>query len=265
MKLFTIFGNPVSHSKSPLMHNNAFRRFGIYATYNRTLLQDGKDIREKFFAMKLDGANITVPFKEDAYEIVDEVVGIAQKIKAVNTIVQKDGKLYGYNTDAEGFYKSVLEFGTIQKALIIGAGGTAKAIAILLQDKNISFDVVNRSTNKLDFFADMDCSVYSWESFVCSDYDLIINTTSAGLKDELLPIAEDILKNLFSKAKYAIDVIYGKQTPFLKLAKSYNLPTKDGADMLLYQGVLAFDKFTDGKYDIDDITKHLREGLDIGS
>jgi shikimate dehydrogenase len=263
MKLLTIFGNPVSHSKSPLMHNFAIKEFGEDAKYTRTRLDDGKDIKKSFDTLGLDGANVTVPFKEDAYKLVDEVVGIAQKIGAINTIVKRDGKLYGYNTDAEGFYQSVCEFGEIKKALIIGAGGTAKSIATIFDDKKIAFDVLNRSIGRLEFFKELECGRYSWDTFEVSEYDLIINTTSAGLSDDSYPLDENLLKSLFEGAKGAIDVIYGKETPFLKLAKSYDLPTKDGEDMLLYQGVLAFDKFFDSKYSLEDITKNLREGLSL--
>jgi shikimate dehydrogenase len=263
MQIFTIFGNPVSHSKSPQMHNNGFKNLNIDAKYTRTRLDDGKDIKSKIESIKISGANVTVPFKEDAYNLVDEVIGVANSIKAINTIINKDGKLYGYNTDAEGFYKSIEEFGDIKKALILGAGGTAKSIAVIFKEKNIDFDILNRSANRLDFFKELNIDAYSWDNFVADEYDLVINTTSAGLSDGSLPIEESLLTSMMQKAKFAIDVIYGKDTPFLTHAKKMNLITKDGKDMLLYQGVLAFELFTGGKYSQDEITKYLKEGLEL--
>jgi shikimate dehydrogenase len=263
MKIFTIFGNPVSHSKSPQMHNNGFSKLNIDAKYSRTRLDDGNDIKSKFDSIDISGANVTVPFKEDAYNLVDEVVGEAKVIKAVNTIIKKDGKLYGYNTDAEGFYKAIEEFGKINKALILGAGGTAKSIAVIFQKNGLEFDILNRSSKRLDFFKDIKANAYSWDDYTIGEYDLIINTTSAGLEDGSLPVDKSILDGVSKSAKYAIDVIYGKETPFLAYMNSKNIKTKDGKDMLLYQGVLAFDKFTDGQYSLDEITTHLREGLEL--
>jgi shikimate dehydrogenase len=262
MKHFTIFGNPVEHSKSPNMHNNAFKHFDIDAEYTKTRLDNGSEIKSRFEIENISGANVTVPFKEDAYNLVDVVVEEANEIKAINTIVNKDGKLYGYNTDGEGFLKSIEEFGKIKKALIIGAGGTAKSISVVFAKNSIDFDVLNRSEGRLEFFKDLGYSTYSWDSFEVSEYDIIINTTSAGLSDTTYPIDEVLLKELFSKAKFAVDVIYGKDTPFLSLAKDMNLIVKDGKDMLLYQGVLAFDKFTNHEYKLDLITKYLKEGLE---
>lgn len=94
--------------------------------------------------------------------------------------------------------------------------------------------------------------------FKSSNYDLIVNTTSAGLSDERLPAPEDLLQQLFAQAKYTFDVIYNKQTPFLQLASKYNLQTKDGADMLLYQGVLAFNLFYNNTQDLKKIESAMK-------
>ncbi len=260
MTLFCIFGNPVSHSKSPLMHNSAFKAFGIKSCYTRYSLNDGNRLKEKFFELKLKGANITVPYKEEAYKACDEIRGIAAKIGAVNTIVEKNGKLIGYNTDAPGFLESIKDF-KFKNALILGAGGTAKAIAEILNEKNIEFVILNRSEKRLDAFKKKGYKCYSWENFKINHFDLIINTTSAGLNNNSLPLKEDTLVKLFESAKYAVDVIYAKNTPFLALAKKFGLTAKDGEDMLLYQGVLAFEIFTDFKYDKKDISKYMRSGL----
>ena len=126
-KLYAIFGNPVKHSRSPLMHNHVFKNLHVDSCYTRIHLLDGEKLKETFFAQKLSGANITVPHKEAAFKACDEVRGFAKEIGVVNTIVNENGKLIGYNTDADGFLFSIQEFENIKKVLIIGAGGTAKA------------------------------------------------------------------------------------------------------------------------------------------
>ena len=236
--MFLIFGNPVSHSKSPLMHNYFFKKFNINECYGRYKLQNGEEIIEKFKKLKIKGANVTVPHKEYAFKLADEVRGIANEIGAVNTLVLENGKVVGYNTDAPGFLEAVKEF-EYKNVLIIGAGGTAKALSLVLPDAYI----LNRSKKRLQYFKDRQKICFTWDEIDTLNYDLIINTTSAGLNDENLPAPEDLLNKIFKNAKYAVDVIYGKQTPFLKLAKKYNLKTKTGLDMLVYQGVLAMELF----------------------
>lgn len=261
-KLFTIFGNPVSHSISPLIHNYAIKSLGIDACYTRTILQNPKEFRDTFIRSKFDAANITVPFKEVAYKSCDEVKGIANDIKAVNTIVQKNGKLTGYNTDAPGFYESIKEFKDIENALILGAGGTAKAIANILKAKDIKPTILNRSKKRVEYFLSNGFEAYSWDNFEEKKYDIIINTTSAGLKDESFPLDEILLTTLIKQSNYCVDVIYGKLTPFLKLSIKQNKPYKDGSDMLLYQAVLAFEIFFDYRYKKDEIKKHMRYVFD---
>ena len=122
MQLFTIFGNPVSHSKSPLMHNYSFKGLDCNGCYTRYKLEDGTTLRQKFFDLNIKGANITVPHKEEAFKACDILDEFAQKVGSVNTIVKKDGKLYGYNTDAPGFLKAIAEFKNIKNVLFLGAG-----------------------------------------------------------------------------------------------------------------------------------------------
>jgi len=254
MKLFTIFGNPVSHSKSPRMYNKCFKFYNLNNyCYTRTLLENGEDIIKVFKELNITGASVTVPHKEWAYKLADEVRGIAKDIKAVNCLVQEGDKVIGYNTDAEGFVESIKEF-NYQSILIIGAGGTAKALSKMFKHA----DVLNRSENRLkDFFTH---TTYTWDNFKPKKYDLIINTTSAGLSDDNLPAPKEILEELFEDAKYAADVIY-HETPFQKLAKEYGLNLKDGSDMLVYQGVLQFEKFVDFKINTKEVAELMKSVL----
>jgi shikimate dehydrogenase len=263
MKLFTIFGDPVSHSRSPLMHNSVFKALGIHACYSRTQLTDGSQLRNVFFAKALSGANVTVPHKEAAYAQCDEVRGIAKTIKAVNTLVLENGKLIGYNTDADGFMSAIASFGEIRNALIIGAGGTARALSIALSHGEITPTILNRSRGRLEYFECEGFECFEWEDFSVRPYDLIINTTSAGLSDDELPIPRSLLMELLSQTKGAIDVIYGKETPFLREVKVSGLPYKDGSDMLLAQGVLASHLFLNGAFPLDLIEAPMKRSFSL--
>lgn len=261
MKVFSIFGDPVSHSRSPLMHNSVFKSLNIKACYTRTHLSEGSQLRDVFFAKALSGANVTVPHKEAAYAQCDEVRGIAKAIKAVNTLVLEKGRLIGYNTDADGFMSAIQSFGEIKTALILGAGGTARALSIALRNGEITPTILNRSQGRLEYFDAEGFECYAWDDFTAKPYDLIINTTSAGLSDSELPISRPLLMELLGQAKGAIDVIYGKETPYLREVKVSGLPYKDGSDMLLEQGVLANHLFLHGEYPIEQIRSSMIESF----
>jgi len=261
-QLFAIFGNPVSHSKSPLMHNLAFRGLAYDGCYNRYRLKDGTKLKETFFALKLKGINITVPHKEYAYAACDVLDPFAQKVGAVNTIVEKEGKLYGYNTDAPGFLKAIGEFDA-KKVLFLGAGGTAQSTSVILRDEGYEVTLLNRSAGRLEKFAQEGFKTATFETFTPESYDLVINMTSAGLEDDSLPAPNALLESVIPSAKACVDVIYGKETPFLKLAKEHHKPTKDGSDMLLYQGIIAFEHFTDHRYTFDEIKPHMEKAFTL--
>ena len=257
---FVIFGNPVEHSKSPQMQNAGLKHINFDGNYKKHHLVDGNTIKDVFLQNNYMGANITVPHKEDAFANADEVRGLAKEIKAVNTYINENGKVVAYNTDAPGFLKAIESFGTIKNVLLLGAGGTAKAIALALKSKNINVTVLNRSQGKLDFFKEHQIPCFSWENFEAETYDLIVNSTSAGLKDEYLPCDKEILETVFKNAKFAFDCVYGKITPFLALASENSLEIKDGEDMLLFQGLLAFELFTNTKAD-NSVIEAMRKGL----
>jgi len=268
MKQFTIYGNPVEHSKSPQMHNAGFKLLNFDASYSKTFLEDGNTIKDEFLKNNISGANITVPHKEFAFKNADIVDEFASKIGAVNTYINENGKVKAYNTDAPGFYKAIQSFGEVKNVLLLGAGGTAKAIAVILRSKNIKVTILNRSQNSREFFTNLGCRFFDWDTLrlnfsgggVEFDYDLIVNSTSAGLKDDSYPAPLELLKPALKNASFAFDCIYGKVTPFLSIANDYNLKSKDGEDMLLYQGVIAFEYFTNTKAS-DDLIQAMRDGL----
>ena len=262
-KHYAIFGNPISHSKSPLMHNLAFKALAYNGEYSRFLLEDGSKLREEFLKQGLQGINITVPHKEEAFKACDVLDSFAQQVGVVNTIVNKEGKLYGYNTDALGFLKAISEFKDIKTVLFLGAGGTAKSTAILLQEAGYDLSILNRSEGRLLYFREKGFETFTFEDFEPKAYDLVINMTSAGLEDDNLPAPLALLEAILPQAKACVDVIYGKETPFLKLAKSHDKPSKDGSDMLLYQGIIAFEHFTDYQYSFDEIKPFMRQAFTL--
>lgn len=239
------------------------RDLKINGCYVRQAITEPSMLIPTFHAMQLDGANVTVPHKEVAFAQCDEVRGIAQKIGAVNTLVKEKNRVIGYNTDAEGFYKAIASFGKIQNALILGAGGTAKAIAIILRHYGIKTHILNRSTSRLEFFKQQGFACSTWVEY-CETipYELVINTTSAGLKDTSLPCPELLLETLFSQAKYAFDVIYNQSTPFLTKAHHLGLTCKDGKEMLLYQAILAFDLFFHQQFTLNTIESSMRKAFE---
>ena len=259
---YMIFGDPVTHSRSPLMHNYAFRGLGIDACYGRWKLADGHRLRETFFALGIKGANITVPHKEAAFAACDVLDPFAKKVGAVNTLVEREGKLYGYNTDAPGFLRAIQELKG-KKVLFLGAGGTAQSTAVILKEAGYNVTILNRSAGRLEKFRDEGFATATFETFTPEHYDLIVKMTSAGLEDESLPAPQPILEAVIPEARACIDVIYGKETPFLRLARTHAKPTKDGSDMLLYQGIIAFEHFTDHAFSFDEIRPHMQKAFDF--
>ncbi len=260
-QLFSIFGDPVSHSRSPLMHNSVFKSCNYDACYTRTHLLDATKLKEQFFALQLSGANVTVPHKEAAFDACDEVRGFAKKVGVVNTLINENGKLIGYNTDADGFMYAISEFNTIKKILVIGAGGTAKALVSRFIEDDIEVSVLNRSASRLEYFKELGCDAFTWESFECAKYDLVVNTTSAGLKDANYPCPKEMLISILDATHYAADAIYGRLTPFLQLAKEKGITYKDGADMLLGQGVLANELFVNYTLKKEDIKVAMQKSF----
>ncbi|MCR2122632.1 shikimate dehydrogenase [Campylobacter upsaliensis] len=259
MKFFCVIGDPISHSKSPRIHNNAIKLLGLNGIYTRFHLKDKEKLKESLFKLELNGANITLPFKEEALKIADFKDYLAEQIGSANTLILKENQIYAYNTDAPGFLKAIEEFKDVKKALILGAGGTARAIAYALKQKNITSLIANRSEKNFAHFKDFNCVLY--EDLKDFNFDLIINSTSAGLSDACLPCDVNLLKKI--QTKYAFEVIYGKKTPFIKFYEEKHIKHKDGLDMLLWQGVFAFELFFDLKNRQKQIQKTMLEALNL--
>ena len=237
MRLYCVFGDPILHSKSPLLHNYVFYKLKIDARYIRFNLKNKKDFRNIFFELNLNGANITLPFKEELFNICDEIRGEALNIKSINTIIKEKNKLVGYNTDSNGFYKSIENY-NIKNAILIGAGGSAKAIAMILKQKGIEVVIVNRSKNNINFFIENGFQFHyeNLESLKKERFDLVINATSSSIKNEL-PLKESLLEGFLKNAKIAYELMYNLDSKFLQITKKINIKRMDGREMLINQAI----------------------------
>ena len=243
-KNFLVVGNPIDHSLSPKLHNYWIKKYKIEAVYEKKLLNNNEienlifNIREE----KIHGINITVPFKKMVIPFLDELSEEAKISQSVNTIYKKDNKIIGENTDIEGFRLSLEKVEQEiknKKALILGAGGVVPSIIIALKKMQIEKIYLSNRTElkaielKKNF---PEIEIIKWGDTL--DFDIIINATSIGLKEE-----DEININYqqISKDKFFYDVIYNPpETNFLKNAKKYGGTIRNGKMMFIYQAQKAF-------------------------
>lgn len=258
-QIFGIIGCPVEHSLSPVMHNAAFEALGISAVYAPFLVKP-EDLGKGLMCLKalnITGVNVTLPHKGGVIEFLDDLDASARQIGAVNTIVQKNGKLYGYNTDGPGFLLSLRKDGHFEpagkKAVILGAGGAASAVAMALAGAGVRRLVIaNRNKARAEIVAKRVQRHYDREAlpvaldesralyWLIRESDLLVNATSAGLKGNERP---EINPNGLHPKLMVYDLIY-RETALLKLAKRKGLKTLDGLGMLVSQGAKSFEIFT---------------------
>jgi shikimate dehydrogenase len=259
-----LFGYPVTHSLSPAMHNAAFEHAGLDYCYVTFPVRPGmlKDAVAAIRALHLRGVNVTVPHKEDVIPFLDEVDQEASFIGAVNTILDEEDALKGFNTDGRGFMESIAEASVSvagKTVLIIGAGGACRAISYYLSEKAeklLLFDIDEARITKLqDDLGAIRPNVYRMKVMASLDgIDMIINATPLGLKDTD-PYPLDV--SLIREGMTVCDLIY-KLTPLLKAAAEKGCKTIDGLGMLLHQGALAFEIWTGVKPPVDIMRKALR-------
>jgi shikimate dehydrogenase len=250
-------GDPIAHSMSPDIHNDAFEKENIEAVYHHFhVTKEGlNDAVKGMKALGIEGFNITIPHKTSIIPFLDEVDELAQAIGAVNTVVNKNGRFIGYNTDGKGFFKSLCDeiSGDIKakKTLVIGAGGAARAIYFTLVKEGVKqVDIANRTKERAAQLVS-DCpydkvskalSIIEAEESL-SQYDLIIQTTSSGMSPELdhSPLKVDQLKT----GAIVSDIIYNPlQTKLLREAAEKGAETQNGLGMFINQAALAFEIWT---------------------
>ena len=260
MKKYFVIGNPINHSLSPLLHNYWIKKNNINAEYFKKELTLNKleefinDIRQE----KISGANITIPFKKSIIPYLDILSPEAEKSQSVNTIALKDNKLIGYNTDIFGFEQAIkkLNFSVKEKKVfILGAGGVVPSIILALENMNAStINVSNRTKEKaLDLKKRYEkIGVLNWGEI--PEFDLIINATSLGLKNETMNL--DLSKVGHNKLFY--DVIYNpSETNFLHTGKNLGNLSENGKLMFIYQALASFELWHGIVPDINEQTLAL--------
>ena len=260
-KVYGIFGDPIAHSLSPAMQNHAFRHYEIDAAYVpfHVLPENLENAVASLRVLSIAGINVTVPHKEKIIPFLDEIDPATQLIGAVNTVVNDNGVLTGYNTDASGFMRSLrvsMEFEPLGKNIVVlGAGGACRAVAVALSFAGVhSIMVANRHPERADnlvsglrphfqdvlFFA----AGYDDDAYLTalSDADLVVNATSVGLHGEGLAFLP--LERIKGSA-FIYDMIYSlSKTTLIKNAHELNLQSDDGLSMLAAQGEDAFALWT---------------------
>ena len=241
---YAVIGNPISHSKSPLIHT-------LFAK------QTGQDISYEAIEAPLDGfaatiarlrdegykgCNVTVPFKFEAYKIATELSARAQAAEAVNTLKFENDAIHGDNTDGAGLVRDTEQnLGVLlqhKRVLLMGAGGAASGVVLPLLSAGATLTVANRTAEKARELAEKfpGASGGSYGELAGRQFDVVINATSAGLSDSEVPLPPGI----FADGALAYDMMYGRQTPFMKFAQQQGARVADGLGMLVEQAAEAF-------------------------
>ncbi len=271
-----VIGHPIEHSMSPIMHNAALKELSldyVYVAFNIPP-NDLKKAVLGFKMFNIKGINVTIPYKETIIPYLDEIDPLAEKIGAVNTIKNEGKYLIGKNTDASGAKRALLDAGceiTGKKALILGAGGAAKAVSFAISEDLDAVYIANRTekraiklakdlTNKTTIKAvGKNMSINTLKNLV-NDVDILINTTPLGMYPDIeaSPISEEILhKNLF-----VLDIVYNPlETRLLKEARKIGCKTLGGLDMFVNQGALAFEWWTGKKPNLNLMKEKVVEFL----
>ncbi|MGI9287849.1 MAG: shikimate dehydrogenase [Pseudomonadales bacterium] len=273
MDQYAVFGNPVAHSKSPLIHRLFAEQTGEPIEYSTQLVEPEAfaSTARAFFASGGKGVNITLPFKQDAWRFADYRSPHAERAGAVNTLaVQADGRLYGANTDGTGLLKDISNNLGWQveskRLLLIGAGGAGRGVLQpLLQAGPRSLTIVNRTANKATElareFGDFGpINASSFNALQGEQFDLLINATAASLQGELPPLPDDIL----SHESRAYDMLYATTlTPFNAWAKQNGArQVADGLGMLVEQAAESFFIWRAVRPDTTQLIKTVRVALE---
>ena len=252
-KQLAIIGNPVSHSFSPKMHNYISEKMNLNYIYTALKVEENvfEAAIEGIRSMGFAGVNITSPYKYRAFQKMDVLSDKARRYGSVNTCVNRDGVLYGYNTDAEGFYLSLKREGIEIKdreVLFIGAGGVTRPVMMYFAEIGAkSISIVNRTVSKAEALADCTKELCGYDVTVGIDkkhYDVVINTTTVGMHPNVDKCPVDDMPYVDSETA-VVDMIYNpEKTKFLQLAEGKGAKTANGLGMLIYQGIIAYELFT---------------------
>jgi shikimate dehydrogenase len=263
--VYAVFGNPIAHSKSPLIHAAFARQTGQDMVYSTQLapLDGFAAAVAAFRAAGGCGANVTVPFKEQAFALATRLTPRAQAAGAVNTLKFESESLLGDNTDGAGLVRDlVANLGVSlagKRILLMGAGGAARGVILpLLEQQPASLFIANRTAEKalalVQAFGAGNVLSGGGYAALPGMFDLVINATAASLAGDLPPLPEVV----FAPDALAYDMMYGKDTPFLAFARARGAHTADGLGMLVEQAAEAFEVWRGVRPDTAPVIQMLR-------
>jgi shikimate dehydrogenase len=267
VQVLGLVGNPVEHSLSPPMHEAAYAELGLDARYV-TFEPSREDLATAIRgaeALGVAGLNVTIPFKQDVLSLVD-ADDLAARIGAVNTIDFSGETVTGHNTDAAGVRRSFSHHDVPlegQDAVVVGAGGAGRASAFALADAGANVDVANRTVETAEAVAadvGTPASAHSLDdlSGLLADADVLVNATSVGMEEDRSPVPADALHGELA----VLDAVYSPlRTKLLRDADAAGATTIDGAWMLLFQGVAAFELWTGHDAPVAAMNEALRDRL----
>lgn len=270
MDRYVVYGNPISHSWSPVIHQEFARQSGIEIEYTKCLVEtDFPGTVHAFFSEGGKGANVTLPFKEEAMRTVEVLTQRAQMAGAVNTLYMHEGKLTGDNTDGVGFVSDIQrQYHDLKgsRVLLIGAGGAVRGVISPLFEAGAgSIKITNRTESKAQRLAEEFSGV--GDIAACSDaglsnmsFDVVVNCTSSSVHGEVPIVSEEVFKD----ASFAYDMYYQRDaTAFMAFATQSNseIRTSDGLGMLIGQAAESFRIWTGVAPDIDATEKLMKEKM----
>lgn len=251
-RLYCVFGNPVRHSKGPIIHNAAFKDKGINAVYLAFEVQDAAGAVQAVRSLDIQGASVTIPFKESIMAHLDWIDPLARAIGAVNTIVNEDGMLKGYNTDCQAAVAPLVPLGIPGKTVcIVGAGGAARAVAHGIAAQKADIIITNRTAQKGQALAEMVNARFIPAGEMANiQADVIINTTSIGMTPRENEIS--FPSKALTSDMVVMDVVYTPlRTRLLEAAKQKGCTTIDGLSMFIAQAAAQFELWTGMAPDAD--------------
>lgn len=253
-----IIGHPLQKTKSPQMHNAVMRKLGIKGTYLKFDVEGLAHIEDVIIDYDIKGMNVTIPYKTEIIDHLDSMCANAEAVGAVNTIVNENGFLKGYNTDIIGIYRAMQIAGFDpggRRALIMGSGGAARACAYVLKEHGCRVTVSGRNRDAVRALCrDMGCETRSNDSISLQMHDLVVNCTPIGMYG-----GGDYPVNMCQLTRHhtVFDMVYGAETPLISKAKEVGAGMISGEDMLALQGAASMELWT-GK---GDLFKHMKETL----
>jgi len=261
MEFYGLLGEKLGHSVSPEIHHKVFSIMNIEGAYKKFEVskEDLGKVADSIKTLKIKGVNVTIPYKRDIMPYLDFIADEAKKIDAVNTILLKDNKLYGYNTDYYGF-GTIINRNKVETndkvAMVLGTGGASKAVVTYLLDNNVSkLYLVSRSKNVVSSYDDSRVEYITYEEIKHVKGDIIVNTTPVGMYPNIdaSPVSEDIIDNF--------DIIYNpRKTKFLEIGENLNKKICGGLEMLVGQAIKSEEFWQDRKIDdkvLDEVYSYI--------